>query len=87
MFKDAPATLTLANPLGGQTPLDPSSNTASAQTDATRSFKDDVSAQVALANTLKLRDMKASDFDAVIYPGGHGSLWGLAENAYSMTLI
>ena len=87
VFKDAGATVTLASPLGGQPPLDPSSNTASVQTDATRRFKDDASAQVALANTLKLRDMKASDFDAVFYPGGHGPLWDLAENAYSMTLI
>lgn len=87
VFKDAGATVTLASPLGGQPPLDPSSDTASAQTDATRRFKNDASAQVALANTLKLRDMKASDFDAVFYPGGHGPLWDLSENAYSMTLI
>ena len=87
VFKDAGATVTLASPLGGKPPLDPSSDTASAQTDATRRFKDDAAAQVALANTLKLRDMKAVDFDAVFYPGGHGPLWDLAENAYSMTLI
>lgn len=87
VFKDAGATVTVASPLGGQPPLDPSSDTASAQTDATRRFKGDASAQVALANTLKLRDMKAIDFDAVFYPGGHGPLWDLAENAYSMTLI
>ena len=87
VFKDAGAKVTLASPLGGQPPLDPSSDTASAQTDATRRFKNDASAQVALANTLKLRDMKAGDFDAVFYPGGHGPLWDLAENAYSITLI
>jgi putative intracellular protease/amidase len=87
VFKDAGAKVTLASPLGGQPPLDPSSDTANAQTDATRRFKGDASAQVALANTLKLRDMKAVDFDAVFYPGGHGPLWDLTENAYSMTLI
>lgn len=87
VFKDAGAKVMLASPLGGQPPLDPSSDTASAQTDATHRFKNDASAQVALANTLKLRDMKASDFDAVFYPGGHGPLWDLAENAYSMALI
>lgn len=87
VFKQAGAAVTLASPLGGQPPLDPGSDTASTQTDATRRFKDDASAQIALANTLRLRDMKASDFDAVFYPGGHGPLWDLAENAYSMTLI
>ena len=87
VFKDAGATVKLASPLGGQPPLDPNSDTLNAQTDATRRFKGDASAQVALANTLKLSDMKAIDFDAAFYPGGHGPMWDLAENAYSMTLI
>ena len=87
VFKDAGAIVTLASPLGGQPPLDPNSDTASAPTDATRRFKDDASAQIALANTLRLRDTKAGDFDAVFYPGGHGPLWDLAENAYSIELI
>ena len=87
VFKDSGASVVLASPLGGQPPLDPSSDTANAQTDATRRFKNDASAQVALANTLKLRDTKAADFDAVFYPGGHGPLWDLAENAHSMTMI
>ena len=87
VFKDAGATVKVASPLGGQPPLDPNSEKASAQTDATRRFSGDASAQVALANTLKLSDMKAIHFDAAFYPGGHGPLWDLAENAYSMTLI
>ena len=33
----------------------------------------------ALANTLKLADMKSEDFDTVFYPGGHGPMWDLAE--------
>ena len=31
--------------------------------------------------------MKASDYDAVFYPGGHGPLWDLAEDAHSIALI
>jgi putative intracellular protease/amidase len=31
--------------------------------------------------------MAASDFDAVFYPGGHGPLWDLAEDAASIALI
>ena len=87
VFKDSGATVVIASPLGGQPPLDPSSDTASAQTDATRRFKDDASAQIALANTLRLREMKAADFDAVFYPGGHGPLWDLAEDTHSIKLI
>lgn len=86
-FIDAGADVTLASPLGGQPPLDPSSDTDAAQTDATRRFKKDTAAQARLASTLKLGDVAASYFDAVFYPGGHGPLWDLAENGYSIALI
>jgi putative intracellular protease/amidase len=86
-FMDAGADVTLASPLGGQPPLDPSSDLPAAQTDATRRFKADKAAQEQLASTIKLGDVAASYFDAVFYPGGHGPLWDLAENAYSIKLI
>ncbi len=86
-FKDAGAHITLASPLGGQPPLDPKSDAADSQTDSTRRFKADSAAQAVLANTLKLKDVKASDFDAVFYPGGHGPLWDLAEDTTSIALI
>ncbi|MDY7573642.1 type 1 glutamine amidotransferase domain-containing protein [Actimicrobium sp. CCI2.3] len=87
IFKDAGVTLTLASPLGGQPPLDPKSDDASAQTDATGRFKEDAEAQAALATTVKLAGVDAGKFDAVFYPGGHGPLWDLAENTSSITLI
>ncbi len=86
-FKDAGAQITLASPQGGQPPLDPKSDDASAQTDATRRFKADASAQTALASTHPLKDVAAGDFDAMFYPGGHGPLWDLAEDATSIALI
>jgi putative intracellular protease/amidase len=87
VFKDALAKITLASPLGGQPPLDPKSDDAASQTDATRRFKADSIAQAALASTLKLSLLTAADFDAVFYPGGHGPLWDLAEDAKSIALI
>jgi putative intracellular protease/amidase len=87
VFKDAGAAVTLASPLGGQPPLDPKSDEASAQTDATRRFKTDTVSQAALASTVKLSTVRATEFDAVFYPGGHGPLWDLAEDAWSATLI
>ena len=87
VFKDAGATLTLASPLGGQPPLDPSSDTPDAQTEDTARFKTDPAAQAALARTLLLSAVKASEFDAVFYPGGHGPLWDLAEDKHSIALI
>jgi putative intracellular protease/amidase len=87
VFKDAGAQVTLASPAGGQPPLDPTSDTADAQTDATRRFKSDDAAQSALAHTERLSAMSGDDFDAVFYPGGHGPLWDLAEDADSIELI
>ena len=86
-FKDAGAQITLASPQGGQPPLDPKSDEAAAQTDATRRFKADDAAQAALARTQKLADVSGDDFDAVFYPGGHGPLWDLAEDRHSIALI
>jgi putative intracellular protease/amidase len=87
VFKAAGAAITLASPQGGQPPLDPKSDEASAQTDATRRFKADEQAQKDLAHTVKLADVKAADFDAVFYPGGHGPLWDLANDPQSIALI
>ena len=87
VFKDAGASLTLASPKGGQPPLDPKSDEEDAQTPATRRFRQDSEAQAALANTVKLSEVKADDYDAVFYPGGHGPLWDLAEDRTSVALI
>ena len=87
VFKDAGADVTLASPQGGQPPLDPKSDDPGAQTDATRRFKADAAAQKRLASTQRLADVNAADYDAVFYPGGHGPLWDLAEDAHSIALI
>ena len=86
-LKDAGAEVVLASPKGGQPPLDPKSDEADAQTDATRRFKDDAKAQAALAATIPLAGIRAEDFDAVFYPGGHGPLWDLAEDPDSIALL
>ena len=87
VFKDAGVALTLASPKGGQPPLDPKSDEPGAQTEATARFKQDPAAQQALAHTVTLDTIKAADFDAIFYPGGHGPLWDLAEDKHSITLL
>ncbi|KDM89900.1 type 1 glutamine amidotransferase domain-containing protein [Photobacterium galatheae] len=87
VFQDAGAILTLASPHGGQPPIDPKSNQPDAQTDATRRFEQDEQAKQTLANTLKLNQVHAQNFDAIFYPGGHGPLWDLAEDQESIALI
>jgi putative intracellular protease/amidase len=87
VFHDAEAEITLASPKGGQPPLDPKSDEADAQTAATERFKKDAEAQAKLAKTYPLAEVDIGSFDAVFYPGGHGPLWDLVENAHSIAII
>ena len=72
VFRDAGVDVTLASPKGGQPPIDPKSDLPENQTPAQVRFKKDAEAIKAFANTVKLADVKAADFDTVFYPGGHG---------------
>ena len=87
VLKDTGAAITLASPKGGQPPLDPKSDLPESQTESTARFRKDSAAQAALANTKKLADVSADDFDAVFYPGGHGPMWDMPDNAASIALI
>lgn len=87
IFRDAGVQLTLASPKGGQPPIDPKSDQPENQTPAQARFKKDEAAQKAFANTLRLADVKAEDFDTVFYPGGHGPMWDLAEDPVSIALL
>ena len=86
-FKDAGAEIVLASPKGGQPPLDPKSDEPDAQTEMTRRFNEDAQAKAQLADTRRLEEVSAADFDAVFYPGGHGPLWDLSGDATSIALI
>jgi putative intracellular protease/amidase len=87
VFTDAGAEVTLASPKGGQPPIDPKSDDPANQTDAMTRFKNDPATQKVLANTVKLDEVSADDFDTVFYPGGHGPMWDLVDNAKSIALI
>jgi putative intracellular protease/amidase len=87
VLKDAGAELTLVSPKGGQPPVDPKSDLPENQTENTKRFRADDAAQSQLANTKKLADVSADDFDAVFYPGGHGPMWDMPDNATSIALI
>jgi putative intracellular protease/amidase len=87
VFTDAGVSVTLVSPRGGQPPIDPKSDEPGNQTASMTRFKHDPATQKVLANTSKLQDTKASDFDAVFYSGGHGPMWDLAEDPNSIALI
>jgi putative intracellular protease/amidase len=87
VLKDAGAAITLASPKGGQPPLDPQSDLPENLSASTKRFRADNTALAELANTKKLAEVTADDFDAIFYPGGHGPLWDLPDNATSIALI
>ena len=87
VLADAGVQITIASPKGGQPPIDPKSELADFQTEATRRYDKDASLQEKLAHTVKLGEVNVDDYDAVFYPGGHGPLWDLATDKNSIALI
>lgn len=87
LLTDKGVKVTIASPKGGQPPIDPKSDEPEAQTAATIRYKKDDALQEILSHTHKLAEVKADDYDAVFYPGGHGPLWDLATDKDSIALI
>lgn len=84
---DEGVSIQIATPKGGEAPIDPRSQSEANQTEATKRFNQDETAQQRIATTAKLSEIKAADYDAVFYPGGHGPLWDLANDKTSIALI
>lgn len=86
-FIDAGYQVTLASPRGGRPPVDPMSQLTENVTGANRRFQDDEIAKTAFERTNVLSTIKAADYDAVFFPGGHGPLWDLANDEHCGRLI
>ncbi|HSC78780.1 MAG TPA: type 1 glutamine amidotransferase domain-containing protein [Chitinolyticbacter sp.] len=85
---DAGHAVTLASPQGGAIPLDPSSVTGEASHDpAVVRMKGDAALQALLAVTRPVAGIEFSGFDAVFFPGGHGTMWDLPGNADVRRLV
>ena len=86
-FIEAGIQVSLASPAGGQPPIDPKSEAEGFQTASTKRYDADSEVQALMAKTAVLANVKAEDYDAVFYPGGHGPLWDLTDNTDSIALI
>ncbi|TRX43138.1 type 1 glutamine amidotransferase domain-containing protein [Flavobacterium restrictum] len=87
LFKATEAKITLASPKGGQPLVDPRSDTPENQTESTIRYKTDQKLLQLMANTYKLQEVFAKNFDAVFCVGGHGPLWDLTIDKNSIKLI
>ena len=86
-FKDARCEVTFASPLGGAAPIDPKSNDEENCTASTRRFEADAKAKSALAATQKLSTLKAQDYDAVFFAGGHGTMEDFPKDASVKSIV
>ncbi|KAJ3231520.1 hypothetical protein HDU81_003705 [Chytriomyces hyalinus] len=76
--------LVFASPLGGPSPVDPGSLEAHKDDAEVKAFLADAEAQKLVATTVVLNTLDPKDFDAVLYPGGHGPMYDLANDAFSL---
>jgi putative intracellular protease/amidase len=79
---DAGASVTLASPQGGAVPVDPGSVKPRGQNaPVVERFLADAGLQTQLERTQPARTLIGSAFDAVFFPGGHGTMWDLPTDA------
>lgn len=79
---DAGVEVTLASPAGGPAPIDPGSVKPVGQNDpVVERFLADTALQARIAATPKASAFDGAEFDAVFFPGGHGTMWDLPNDA------
>jgi putative intracellular protease/amidase len=77
---DAGHVVTLASIRGGRPPAAPARDSELAHSAVQRLLADD-RAQAALEQALSIDAIEAKDLDAVLLPGGHGTVWDFASSA------
>ncbi|HYD58857.1 MAG TPA: type 1 glutamine amidotransferase domain-containing protein [Noviherbaspirillum sp.] len=81
-FIDAGFDVEIASPKGGAIPFDPSSIKQPGQNDPeVERLLADETVQEKIKSTRIAAELDASAFDAVFFPGGHGTMWDLPHDA------
>jgi putative intracellular protease/amidase len=75
-FKKAGIEVDIASPRGGKAPMDPSSRDLSDPVNAW--FLSDTVLSAKLMNTLRLDQVDPSHYQAIVFAGGHGTMWDFA---------
>lgn len=68
-----------ASPKGGVAPMDPKSKDLTDPEN--KAFYSNKKVFSKLQNTLSLKDIKASDYKAIVFAGGHGTMWDFANSS------
>lgn len=81
VITDAGYNVDLASIQGGKAPIDPRSTEGDAAADpANRRFLDNQDMMAMIENTKKLSEVDLSQYRAIIYAGGHGTMWDFPES-------
>lgn len=87
-FLDAGAQVTLASIAGGRVPVDPRSLEGEGETDASvQRARADETFQRLIADTPRFETFDAADFDAIVLPGGHGTMFDYPQNEALARLV
>jgi putative intracellular protease/amidase len=79
---DAGFAVEIASPKGGQVPMDPGSmKPAGGNAPSVERFLADAEAMRMFTNTVLASGVNATAYDAVFFPGGHGTMWDLPVDA------
>ncbi|MFN3202415.1 MAG: type 1 glutamine amidotransferase domain-containing protein [Bradymonadia bacterium] len=76
VFSKAGFEMTFVSPKGGKAPMDGVNREDAINVD----FLDDPKKVGRTLNTVKASEVKASDYDAIFFAGGHGTMWDLPDD-------
>mgnify|MGYP000468066864 FL=1 len=72
------------SPKGGPTPMDPGSNDM--DDEVNKAFTDDASIMNRLQNTMSPSEINPDNYDAIMYAGGHGTMWDFPDSEVLTTI-
>ena len=72
------------SPKGGPTPIDPGSNDM--DDEVNKAFTDDASIMNRLQNTMSPSEINPDNYDAIMYAGGHGTMWDFPDSEVLATI-
>lgn len=73
---------------GGAIPIDPRSLKSKGENETSvEKYLDDEALKQKLQTTKSISELKISDYDAIFFPGGHGTMWDLPTNKTITSLV
>ena len=85
ILKGAGFEIDLATPSGGKAPIDPGSYDL--DDSVNRAFLEEPGVKDQIDHTHAIGSLRASDYDAVYFPGGHGTMWDLPKSDEVQTFV